>query len=135
MLVSGTHVCYDGVLCARCAPVDWNSLRIEFNLAPLEYRPTFTLSPIICMGVECEHVQYFYSAQMCDVLFCTVLLTAWRKGLKMVWSPHLLKFDTGPRTDYVFSNVLVLPYALCTYKALQVQGCPTRAQINCSPLV
>jgi hypothetical protein len=30
-----------------------------------------------------------------------------------------LKFDTGPRGGYVFSNVLRLPYALCTHKAFR----------------
>lgn len=59
MLGSGTHVCCSGVLCALCATVGSDSLHIEFNLAPLEHRPIFSLSPITCLGVECEHVQYF----------------------------------------------------------------------------
>jgi len=33
MLVSGTHFCCNGVLCALCAPVGSSSLCNEFNLA------------------------------------------------------------------------------------------------------
>lgn len=119
MLVSGTRVCSNGVLCALCATVGSNSLRIEFNLAPWEHRPVFRPSPITCLGVGFEHIQYFQSVQKCDVLFYTVLLTAWRKVLKMAVVAQVLKFDTGPRAGYVFSNVIGLPYALCTHKAFR----------------
>ena len=58
--------------------------------------------------------------QKCDVLFCAVLLTTWRKVLKMAAVAQVLKFDTRPRYGYVFSSVLGLPYALCTLKAFRL---------------
>ena len=58
MLVSGTHVCCNGVLCALCATVGSKTVRIEFNVAP-ENTDRFLGCPITCLGVESEHIQYF----------------------------------------------------------------------------